>query len=153
MSKFVFCFGSNTAGIHGAGAALYARVHHGAILMQGMGRQGNSYAIPTKGQTLHNGRIGIGQPLPVGKIKEYVDVFIQDAKNSPHEVFQITQIGTGHAGFTHEQMAPLFAAAGENCWFDIAWNPWLGDRKYWGTFADGSFVYTPEYKDIISDEH
>ena len=38
----IFCFGSNLSGIHGAGAAKYARLHHGAIMGQGIGLQGSS---------------------------------------------------------------------------------------------------------------
>lgn len=48
LDDAVFCFGSNKLGIHGAGAALYAKNNHGAVQGQGEGRQGNSYAIPTK---------------------------------------------------------------------------------------------------------
>lgn len=53
----IFVFGSNLAGRHGKGAALYARQHYGAIYGQGVGRQGNSYAIPTKDGKLN--------PLPL----------------------------------------------------------------------------------------
>src|SRR5262245_53580931 len=42
----IFVFGSNLAGRHGKGAALYAKQHHGAICGQGEGLQGDSYAIP-----------------------------------------------------------------------------------------------------------
>lgn len=45
----VFVFGSNLAGRHGKGAALDAYRYHGAIRGQGVGWQGRSYAIPTKG--------------------------------------------------------------------------------------------------------
>lgn len=50
MSKHIFCFGSNLAGVHGAGAALYARKHHGAIYGQGIGLQSgnNSSTEPRK---------------------------------------------------------------------------------------------------------
>ena len=48
----IFVFGSNTEGRHGAGAALYARQHHGAIYGQARGLQGNSYAIVTKDLSL-----------------------------------------------------------------------------------------------------
>ena len=41
-------FGSNLAGIHGAGAALYALKFCGAISGRGEGFQGRSYALPTK---------------------------------------------------------------------------------------------------------
>jgi hypothetical protein len=48
MTEAVFVFGSNLAGRHGKGAALWARQHRGAIYGQGIGLQGNSYAIPSK---------------------------------------------------------------------------------------------------------
>jgi hypothetical protein len=131
--EMIFVFGSNLAGIHGAGAALTARLEHGAILGQGVGRQGNSYAIPTKSKIIINGQSHIGPPLPIDEIKTYVDEFIQYAKSIP-DLFQVTQIGTGHAGFTHVQMAPLFVAAPDSCLFDTAWKPWLGERRYWGTY-------------------
>ena len=44
----IFVFGSNTAGVHGGGAAKTALAKFGAIYGQGCGRQGQSYAIPTK---------------------------------------------------------------------------------------------------------
>ena len=43
----VFVFGSNLAGRHGAGAAKFAREHHGAVYGQGVGFEGSSYAIAT----------------------------------------------------------------------------------------------------------
>lgn len=48
MTGPIFVFGSNLAGRHGKGAALWARQHRGAIYGQGIGLQGNSYAIPSK---------------------------------------------------------------------------------------------------------
>ena len=48
----IFVFGSNLAGRHGKGAALYAKKHHGAIYGQGYGLQGRSFAIPTKDYNL-----------------------------------------------------------------------------------------------------
>jgi len=49
----VFVFGSNLAGRHGRGAALYALKHYGAVYGEGIGLQGNSYAIPTKDRHLN----------------------------------------------------------------------------------------------------
>lgn len=68
----IFVFGSNLAGRHGKGAALYAYKHHGALYGQGVGRQGMSYAIPTK----DSGLIA----LPLWAIKCYIDNFIVYAK-------------------------------------------------------------------------
>ena len=144
--SFVFCFGANEAGIHGAGAALAARLDHGAVWGQGVGRQGDSYAIPTKGMVLYSGgNVGVGRTLAITLIKDYVDQFIQYTKDNPTLNFMVTQIGTGHAGLTREQMAPLFAEAPDNCWFDTEWKPLLGEeKKYWGTFRNGKYAYTQE---------
>lgn len=42
----IFVFGSNLAGAHGGGAARLAYNRFGAIWGQGVGLQGQSYAIP-----------------------------------------------------------------------------------------------------------
>jgi hypothetical protein len=135
--NLIYVFGSNEAGIHGKGAALTARLEHAAILGQGFGRQGQSFGIPTKGKINLGGTWGIGRPLPLSDINNYVGMFVEYAKQVPQEHFKITQIGTGHAGFKHEQMAPMFADSPGNCLFDEAWRPWLGNRWYWGTYVPG----------------
>ena len=38
----IFVFGSNLAGIHGAGAARHAVIHYGARYRQGIGLQGSN---------------------------------------------------------------------------------------------------------------
>ena len=115
MTEPVFVFGSNLAGRHGAGAALFAREHHGAIYGQGVGLQGNSWAIPVK-----DGRGGAdlkdpAQTLPLSEIALYVVAFLAQAKVLyPHLTFQVTPIGCGLAGFTPEQIAPFFRDAPAN---------------------------------------
>ena len=94
----VFVFGSNLAGMHGGGAALFAARHFGAVMGQGVGLQGQSYAIPT----MQGG---------VETIKPYVDEFIDFAKAHPELFFYVTPIGCGIAGFRDEEIAPLFLAA------------------------------------------
>ena len=103
----IFVFGSNLAGRHGKGAALAARQLHGAIYGQGIGMQGNSYAIPTKGQHL--------EILPLNVIKQHVDTFITYATEHPELTFQVTKIGCGLAGYNESQIAPLFSKAPKNC--------------------------------------
>lgn len=124
---FVFVFGSNEAGIHGAGAALFARKHHGALQRVGVGHQGNSYAIPTKDYNI--------QTLPLWKIQEYVDQFIVYAKEHPEHIFQVTSIGTGLAGYKIGQIAPLFRDAPYNCQFDKSWMWCLPNHASWGTYG------------------
>lgn len=135
----VFVFGSNTAGIHGAGAARHAYERHGAISGRGIGLWGNSYAIPTKGHTEHkgwNGRIirNIGGPLSLADIKKHVEAFKNHARMHFDRDYKVTQIGCGLAGFKPEDIAPMFVGSPSNCLFDGAWHPWLGDSvRYWGT--------------------
>ena len=91
----IFVFGSNLDGAHGGGAAAAAVRYFGAIWGQGVGMQGQCYAIPT----MHGG---------VGVIKPYVDEFIEYARQHSELTFLVTRIGCGIAGFKDEQMAPLF---------------------------------------------
>lgn len=94
----IFVFGSNLAGSHGGGAARIAYMKFGAIMGQGVGLQGQSYAIPT----MHGG---------VDVIKPYVDEFIVFAHNHPELKFLVTRIGCGIAGFCDKEIAPLFKDA------------------------------------------
>ena len=94
----IFVFGSNLAGMHGGGAARIAMEQFGAVWGQGVGLQGQSYAIPT----MQGG---------VDTIKPYVDEFIAFAKIHPEYTFYVTRIGCGIAGFTDDQIAPLFEHA------------------------------------------
>jgi hypothetical protein len=97
--KSIFVFGSNLAGRHGAGAAFFAVANKGAIYGQGVGLQGQSYAIPTKD---HNMRT-----LPLDTVKYYIDAFVDFAAHNPELKFQLTQIGCGLAGYTPEDIIPL----------------------------------------------
>ena len=94
----VFVFGSNLQGWHGGGAAAAAMRYFGAIWEQGVGMQGQSYAIPT----MHGG---------VDVIKPDVDQFISYAREHQDKVFYVTRIGCGIAGFKDEEIAPLFQDA------------------------------------------
>ena len=97
-SNEIFVFGSNLAGRHGGGAARFAYKRFGAVWGQGVGLQGQSYAIPT----MQGG---------VETIRPYVDEFIAFAKAHSEYTFLVTPIGCGIAGFKEEEIAPLFQAA------------------------------------------
>lgn len=114
-SNQIFVFGSNLAGRHGKGAALFARQHHGAIYGQGIGLQGNSYGIPTKDQAMFS--------LSLFSINEYVRVFIKFAEVHPELTFQVTRIGCGLAGYTDSQISPMFRGAPINCILPEGWRP------------------------------
>lgn len=94
----IFVFGSNLQGMHGGGAARAARLYFGAKMGVGVGPQGSSYAIPTMQ----------GGPET---IQPYVDEFVEYASQHPEQVFLVTPIGCGIAGFEPADIAPLFANA------------------------------------------
>ncbi len=93
----VFVFGSNVRGVHYGGAAAFAVGRFGAIMGQGEGLQGHSYAIPTM-EGMEN-------------MRAVVDRFIAFAQEHPELIFLVTPIGCGIAGYTPEEVAPLFREA------------------------------------------
>lgn len=94
----IFVFGSNLQGYHAGGAAHIAEQRFGAVWGQGVGPQGQSYAIPTmQGQ--------------VDTIRPYVDQFTAYAAQHPEQRFLVTRIGCGIAGFAPADIAPLFQQA------------------------------------------
>lgn len=102
----IFVFGSNEQGIHGKGAALYAVKKWGAIRGIGAGLQGRAYAIPTKSTPRHT--------LPLEKVSSYVRDFIEHARLHPNNRFLLSKIGCGLAGFSEEEISPLFSDSPSN---------------------------------------
>lgn len=97
----VFVFGSNYPhGRHGLGAAKLAVEKFGAVMGKGEGLYGQSYAIPTKDENIRT--------LPLSKIQYYVDRFYITCKYFQDKFFWVTAIGTGLAGLSAEQIAPMF---------------------------------------------
>ena len=47
--------------------------------------------------------------------------FVGYAREYPELQFQVTAIGTGLAGYTHEQIAPMFDEAPGNCVLPVEW--------------------------------
>lgn len=113
----VFVFGSNLAGIHGAGAALEAKKNFGAKQGQGRGYWGNSYAIPTKDVKINT--------LAKGDIKGYINDFISFAGYAPNLEFWVTAVGCGLAGYKDADIAPYFKGAPNNCNFPLKWKKYL----------------------------
>lgn len=133
MSKQILVFGSNEAGVHGAGAAKTAYEKHGARWGKCYGHHGDSFAIPTKDVDI--------QTMPLERIEGYVKGFLAYAEGHPKVQFKITRIGCGLAGLRDEDIAPMFKNAPKNCYFDEVWHPILTkgierDRRvnFWGTF-------------------
>ena len=99
QSDEVFVFGSNLQGFHAGGAAKLA-MQWGAVWGKGVGIQGQTYAIPT-------------MQGDVDSIQPYVNEFISFAKQHPNKRVLVTEIGCGIAGFSVEEIAPLFIKAVE----------------------------------------
>ncbi len=97
MDDEIFVFGSNIQGMHCGGAARTA-CRWGAIMGQGTGLQGQTYAIPTMSGS-------------VTSIAPYVNEFIRFAIANPDMHFLVTEIGCGIAGYTPADIAPLFKEA------------------------------------------
>ncbi len=106
----IFVFGSNARGLHIGGAARTAMECFGAIWGVGEGLQGRSYAIPTMGG--------------LGKLRPAVKRFTTFARQHPELRFLVTAIGCGIAGYTPEEIAPMFKDAVE---MDNVWLP----REFW----------------------
>lgn len=104
-----FVFGSNEAGVHGAGAAKQAYKHFGAEIGIGVGYTGQCYAFPTKNAAIH--------PLSLEAIKDYAARFIKEANARPQLRFLLTAVGCGLGGKTPQEIAPLFEGAPSNVIF------------------------------------
>lgn len=91
----IFVFGSDLRGVHCGGTAYQALRHFGAKLGQGVGPQGQCYAIPTIVGGLHN-------------IEPYIGVFYRYVTSHPELMFVVTPIGCGIAGHTPNDIAPMF---------------------------------------------
>jgi hypothetical protein len=117
----ILVFGSNLAGIHGAGAAKIAKERYGAFMGVGMGMMGTSYAIPTKDKYIVT--------LPFETVKYYIHIFVNDAhKMFPECEWFVTRVGCGLAGFNDSAIAPLFRGA-KNCSFAETWKPYLENEN------------------------
>lgn len=133
----IFVFGSNLSGIHGAGAARYALLHHGAVMGQGVGLQGSSYALPTKGVNISF--------MPLADIGRHVAAFISFTKIRPDLTFRVTRVACGLAGFKDEQVAPLFkdALPLKNIRLPKGWRHLIQTGENIGISDDAEEMYYP----------
>lgn len=123
IGEAIFVFGSNIEGRHGKGAALTARRYFGAKGGVGEGPQGQSYAIPTRQTALFRTQKLIS--LRLGDIAHYVREFLTYAVDHPELTFYVTRIGCGNAGYTDQEIAPMFAGAPDNCLLPPEWKELL----------------------------
>jgi hypothetical protein len=89
-----FVFGSNAEGKHLAGVAKIAHEKFGAAWGIGNGPTGLCYAINTMSGT--------------HELIKGIDRFKMFARSHQERIFLVTPIGCGIAGYTPEQIAPLF---------------------------------------------
>lgn len=113
----VFVFGSNMAGTHQGGAAKIALLHFGATKGVGRGWAGQSYAIPTMNEHL--------QQMPLSQIEHYVDDFKIYTKHHPKIKYFLTSVGCGVAGYTVEEIAPMFKGISNNVIFPASFRPFV----------------------------
>ena len=110
----IFVFGSNEGGKHEGGAARFAySMRDGAVWGKAYGKQGRSYALPTMSRDF--------EVLPIDKIAHYAYIFIRYATLHPRQQFFLTRVGCGIAGFTDEQIAPLFNGVPSNVRIPPEW--------------------------------
>lgn len=93
----IFVFGSNLEGRHAGGAAKQAYEDFGAIWGIGVGKQGQSYAIPTM------------PPLTLIEIEHYIKQFIDYASVTQEKTYLVTSIGCGIAGYSQEEMGEIWS--------------------------------------------
>ena len=114
----IFVFGSNAHGMHMGGAARVAYNEFGAEWGNGEGLQGHSYALPTmEGDDC---------------TKKAVVHFFECAKGHPELKFFVTLVGCGIAGYTPEEIAPLFKDASklENVYLPVSfWKILINNEK------------------------
>lgn len=104
--SWVFVFGSNEGGYHGAGSAKVANEVYKRPIGSGFGFLQNSggmtFAIPTKDMEI--------KTLPIVDIEHNIAQFGSFVQRNPNMKFFITRVGCGLAGFSDERIAPVFAS-------------------------------------------
>lgn len=123
-SNEIFVFGSNAQGMHYGGAARAAVERFGAIMGQGHGLQGKSYAI--------NSMSGIPE------LEKDIKQFVQFAQSNPQMHFLVTPIGCGIAGYNPKEIAPLFAECKDLQNVSLP-------KSFWGIIGDNKDIENKAY--------
>ncbi len=135
------------AGQHAGGAARTAKEFFGAVEGVGRGWAGQSFAIPTMNEHL--------QQMPLSQIQHYVDDFKIYAKNHPKMKYFLTSIGCGIAGYTVEEIAPMFKGIAHNVIFPSSFRPFVEKalpkltQKLLHTIYRDSVIFTPATDELI----
>ena len=124
----IFVFGSNANGAHAGGAAFTAFKKFGAEMGVGEGPTGKCYAIPTLDKNM--------EKVSLAVLKKSVNRFLSHAKATPDKTFLLTPIGTGIAGFTHDEVRPLFSKVPKNVVLPEEWVEKSG-KRLWKFLREG----------------
>ena len=136
LSDTVFVFGSNLAGQHLGGAAAFAAKHFNAEFGIGEGPTGKSYAVPTKDEHLDS--------LPLTDIQWHVEQLLAYARTQRDARFQVTRISCGLAGFTDQQIAPMFKKTSDNLFVPGRWMVLNRQLDRARLFVEGDSTFTAE---------
>ena len=102
----IFVFGSNQRGAHAGGAARLAKEKFGAQEGVGEGLTGQSYAFPTLTANF--------EKVSRASLEASRDRLFATARRHPDQTFLLTKVGCGIAGFTEDEIRPLFKNAPAN---------------------------------------
>jgi hypothetical protein len=144
----VFVFGSNLAGQHAGGAARTALENFGAMTGVGRGWSGQSFAIPTMNEHL--------QQMPLSQIQHYIDDFKIYTKNHPKITYFITSIGCGIAGYTTEEIAPMFKGISHNVILPHSFRPFVEKalpkltRHFLRTVFSDTVIFSSRDEEVIT---
>jgi hypothetical protein len=109
----IFVFGSNQRGAHAGGAARLAKEKFGAQEGVGEGLTGQSYAFPTLTANF--------EKVSRASLEASRDRFLAIARQNPEKTFLLTKVGCGIAGFTEDEIRPLFKNAPANVGLPEDW--------------------------------
>lgn len=96
----VFVFGSNMWGRHSGGAALQAKESFRAEEGINEGLSGQTYAFPTLEREMTK--------RGIKALQNSRDRLYATARALPEKEFLLTPVGTGIAGYSYQEIAPLF---------------------------------------------
>lgn len=134
--ELIMVYGSNEAGINGAGAARFARQWCGAENGHAEGISGACYAIPTKDTRIRT--------LPLTAIEGGIVRFLNYASARPGDHFQVTRIGCGLAGYRDEEIMPFFAPRSPNVHLPWTWECRLDPSRPPRVIVAGSREFDPD---------
>lgn len=159
---YVFVFGSNPEGRHGAGAAKIAVTQFGAKYGIGEGLVGDSYALPTKDLRVKENK-GL-RSISKEEIINNISNLYKTAKQNPNKKFAIAYTNVEQSslnGYTGIEMADMFKEAGlipNNIYFSNAWiyNGLIKNSDYEPNYYvnhSGGAVGSDSYWGVIGEKY